>query len=125
MAEDGPDCIWKILYNLPMKDLVFLDSSLDDVRRFPSQARHQAGFELDGIQRGKEPSDWKPMKNIGPGVRELRIHKEGEHRLVYVAKFEEAVYVLHAFKKKTQKTAKRDLELATSRYRALVKKRTQ
>jgi len=97
----------------------------DELRQFPAAARHQAGFEIDGIQRGKNPSDWKPLKIIGPGVKELRIHKDGEHRVVYVAKFDEAVYVLHAFQKKTQKTAKLDLDLARNRYQAPINERMQ
>ena len=100
-----------------MKPLRFVGSSLDDLRDFPAEARRQAGFELDAIQRGHEPSDWKPMKDIGSGVREIRIHVLGEWRIIYVAKFSAVVYVLHSFQKKTQKTRQEDIELARNRYR--------
>lgn len=98
-----------------VKPIRFVGPSLEDLKAFPKEARRQAGFELDAVQRGRDPSDWKPIKTVGPGVREIRLHTEGEHRVIYVAKFEEAVYVLHAFRKKTQKTPARDLELAQRR----------
>ena len=75
------------------------------------------------MQTGLDPSDWKPMNTIGANVREIRIHVRDEYRVIYVATFEEAVYVLHAFQKKTRKTTKRDLSLATSRLTEVVKKR--
>ena len=99
-----------------MKRLFFLGNSLDDIRRFPDGVRRQAGFELDAIQRGMLPSDWKPMQSIGPGVREIRLRNEdGAFRVVYLAQRAEGVFVLHAFQKKTQATSKRDLELARRR----------
>ena len=102
-----------------MKPLIFLGSSLDDLRNFPDEARKTAGFELYFVQGGFEPSDWKPMANIGRGVKEIRIHVLGEWRIIYVAKFEEAVYVLHSFQKKTQKTSQHDIELARKRYKQI------
>jgi phage-related protein len=102
-----------------MKHLMFVGSSLDDLRDFPAEARRQAGFELDGIQRGFDPSDWKPMPDIGSGVREIRIHILGEWRVIYVARLAEAVYVLHAFQKKSQKTRREDIDLARRRYRQI------
>jgi phage-related protein len=99
-----------------MKPLRFVGSSLDDLRSFPAEARRQAGFELYAIQRGFEPTDWKPMKTVGSGVREIRIRVLGEWRVLYVAKFADAVYVLHAFQKKTQKTRHNDIEIARRRY---------
>ncbi|MCB0077099.1 MAG: type II toxin-antitoxin system RelE/ParE family toxin [Anaerolineales bacterium] len=102
-----------------MKPLRFVGSSLDDLRTFPAEARRQAGFELYAIQRGLDPSDWKPMKAVGSGVREIRIRVLGEWRVLYVAKFADAVYVLHAFQKKTQKTRRNDLEIARRRYKQL------
>ena len=84
-----------------MKKLRFIGSSLDDLKDFPAEARRDAGFELDAIQRGLMPSDFKPMLNIGPGAYEIRIHVLGEWRVIYVARFEGVVYVLHAFQKKT------------------------
>src|SRR4051794_38545942 len=100
-----------------MKPLRFVGSSLDDIRDFPSDARRQAGFELFAVQRGQEPSDWKPMADIGPCVREIRIHVLGEWRVVYVAAIGAAVHVLHAFQKKSRKTRREDIELARRRYR--------
>ena len=70
-----------------------------------------------------EPADWKPMSTIGPGVREIRVHTALEHRVCYIAKFAEAIYVLHAFEKRTRKTSQRDLDLARQRYQALVARR--
>jgi len=85
-------------------------------------ARREAGHQLDQVQHGLEPDDWKPMPSIGPGVREIRIRDAaGAFRVIYVVKFADAVYVLHCFQKKSQKTSKMDLELAGSRYRDLMK----
>jgi phage-related protein len=102
-----------------MKSLEFVGSSLDDLKEFPAEARRAAGFELGFVQQGLDPSDWKPMNEVGAGVREIRIHVLGEWRVLYVAKFAKAVYVLHAFQKKTQKTRKEDIELARTRYRQI------
>jgi phage-related protein len=102
-----------------VKSLQFVGSSLDDLRDFPAEVRRQAGFELDAVQRGFDPSDWKPMSDIGSGVREIRIHVFGEWRIIYVAKIEAAIFVLHAFQKKTQQTAREDIELARRRYRQI------
>ena len=99
-----------------MKTLRFVGSSLRDLRNFPDAARREAGFELDVIQRGLMPSDFKPMFGIGPGVYEIRIHVQGEWRVIFVAKRTDAVYVLHAFAKKTQKTRREDVALAIHRY---------
>lgn len=87
------------------------------MRSFPAEARRQAGFELYAVQRGLEPSDWKPMKTVGSGVREIRIRVLGEWRVLYVAKFAGTVYVLHAFQKRTQKTRPSDIEIARRRYK--------
>jgi phage-related protein len=100
-----------------MKPLNFVGSSLDDLRNFPEEARRAAGFELRAVQSGLEPSDWKPMQVISPGVNEIRIHVLGEWRVIYVAKLRDAVYVLHAFQKKTRKTSGHDIDLARQRYR--------
>ena len=102
-----------------MKLLEFVGSSLDDLREFPAEARRAAGFELGFVQRGLDPSDWKPMNDVGAGVREIRIHVLGEWRVLYVAKFAAAVYVLHAFQRRTQKTRREDIELARKRYRQI------
>jgi phage-related protein len=103
-----------------MKPVAFIGSALDDLRAFPERARHDAGYQLERVQRGLDPDDWKPMQTIGPGVREIRVRDvTGVFRVVYVATFVEAVYVLHAFAKKTQRTSPRDLVLARSRFRDL------
>jgi phage-related protein len=102
-----------------MKPLNFIGSSLDDLRNFPEEARKAAGFELYAVQRELEPCDWKPMLSIGRGVKEIRIHVLGEWRIIYVAKFEDAVHVLHSFQKKTQKTNQHDIEIARKRYKQI------
>lgn len=102
-----------------VKDLKFVGLSLDDLRNFPEEARKVAGFELRAVQNGLEPRDWKPMRSVGPGVKEIRIHVLGEWRIVYVAKLADAIYVLHAFQKKSQKTNKNDIELARKRFKEI------
>ena len=103
-----------------MKELVFLGDSLEQLRDFPETARKEAGVQLHKVQQGIEPSDWKPMTTVGQGVREIRIRDEaGAFRVLYVTKIEDAVYVLHIFQKKTQQTAKRDLDLAAARLRQI------
>ena len=106
----------------PPRPIEFLGDSLDALRRFPEAARRRAGYQLDRVQRGLEPDDWKPMNSVGPGVREIRIREErGAFRVMYVTKFGETVYVLHCFQKKTQKTGSADLALAMRRYRKVQK----
>lgn len=103
-----------------MKPLSFLGSSLDDLRVFPEPARREAGYQLDRVQRGLAPEDWKPMQSVGSGVREVRIRDQsGAFRVIYLATRAEAIYVLHAFQKKTRATSKRDLDLARMRLREL------
>ena len=93
---------------------------------FPDDAKQDAGYQLHRLQIGKQPMDWKPMQGIGSGVQEIRIQEaEGAFRVIYVAKFEEAIYVLHAFQKKTQKTAQHDIDLAHERFKALIQERTK
>lgn len=82
----------------------------------PEAARRDIGVELTLVQGGDLPTDWKPIRGVGAGVMEIRVHQPGEFRVIYVAKFAEAVYVLHAFGKKSQKTPKADLDLAKRRY---------
>jgi len=105
-----------------VKPIEFRGDSLDRLREFPKEARREAGFQLDRVERGLEPFDWKPMSSVGAGVREIRVRDEsGAFRVLYVAKFQDAVYVLHCFPKKTQVTPKRDIDLAVKRYRELLK----
>lgn len=92
------------------------------MRDFPEDARREAGIQLYQVQSGDDPDDWKPMEIVGPGVREIRIREQsGAFRLMYVARFAEAIYVLHCFQKKTQKTSQRDIELAQQQYKELVR----
>jgi phage-related protein len=98
------------------KGVVWVGTSLRDLRAFPENARRIAGHELRRLQEGLVPADWRPMQSIGLGVSELRIHTEREHRVIYVARFPESIYVLHAFEKRSRKTTVGDLELARRRY---------
>jgi phage-related protein len=102
-----------------VKELKFVGSSLDDLRNFPEEARRVAGFELRAVQNGFDPQDWKHMKSGGHGVKEIRIHVLGEWRIIYVAKLADAIYVLHAFQKKSKKTNKNDIELARKRFKEI------
>jgi phage-related protein len=97
------------------KPLRWVGSSLEDLRDFPEVARREAGYQLRRLQQGLLPTDWKPMTTVGAGVAEIRIHTGVEHRVFYVAKFDEAIYVLHAFEKRTRQTRQADLELASKR----------
>jgi phage-related protein len=95
---------------------------LEDLSRFPAAARRKAGFQLFLVQQGDEPDDWKPMADVGPGVKEIRIReKDGAFRVFYLATFADAVYVLHCFQKKTQKTRAEDIALGKRRYRELIR----
>ena len=107
------------------KPLIWLGTAQDDLRGFPADARQVAGFQLWRVQRGMEPNDWKPMPAVGLGVREIRVHTGLEHRVLYLAKFDDAVHVLHAFQKRSQQTPKRDVELARQRFRELQRQRQQ
>lgn len=99
-----------------MKPIKFLGDSLNSIRQFPSDVRRETGYQLDRVQSGKLPDDWKPMNSIGLGVNEIRLrNKDGAFRVIYIAKLEDAVYVLHAFEKKSQRTSKTDIELARKR----------
>ena len=105
-----------------MKPVRFLRDSLKCLREFPEDARQDVGYQLDKVQRGHQPDDFKPMPSIGRGVEELRIWDEsGTYRVVYTARVAEAVYVLHAFQKKTQATSQRDVDVAKARYNELMR----
>jgi phage-related protein len=121
----GLATIYKFLYSLGManlKPVEFRGSALEDLRAFPLSARREAGHQLDRVQNGQDPDDWKPMNTIGLGVKEIRIRDAaGAFRVIYIAKLADAVYVLHCFLKKTAKTSKSDLDLAGKRYRDLLK----
>ena len=105
-----------------MKSLLWTGSSKADLLMFPGDARRDAGFQLRKVQRGEEPSDWKSMSTIGPGVREIRIREEsGAFRVIYLASRPEGIYVLHCFQKKSDTTAHQDIELARKRLSAIPK----
>lgn len=107
-----------------MKPVAFRGDSLDALRAFPDEARQDAGFQIHKVQNGENPDDWKPMATIGSGVREIRIRDEaGAFRVMYLAKLEDAIYILHCFQKKTQSTSEKDKELARKRYKELMKER--
>lgn len=104
-----------------MKAITFFGKTRKQLQNFPAEAKRVAGFELRSVQSGLEPSDWKPMKAIGDGVKEIRINQGGQYRVIYIAKLEEAIYVLHAFQKKTQKTAKSDIDAAKAALKTIIR----
>jgi len=104
-----------------MKEIEFLGDSLKVLSDFPKSARQDAGRQLLRVQKGQVPDDFKPMPTIGKGVEEIRVRDEsGAYRVIYTARLADAVYVLHAFQKKTQMTAKRDIEIARRRFGQLM-----
>jgi phage-related protein len=108
--------------NVRVKPIEFRGGALDDLSRFPTAARREAGYQLYQVQEGLDPDDWKPMNSIGQGVREIRIREEdGAFRVIHIAKFADAIYVLHCFQKKSQKTRSEDIALATRRYKDLIR----
>lgn len=109
--------------NVPCKAIFWVADSRSVVRSFPKDARRRLGQELRRVQERMEPLNWKPMPSVGLGVNEIRVRVAGERRVLYVAKFSEGVYVLHAFEKKTQRTAKADIDLGQQRYRTLLTSR--
>ena len=103
------------------KEIRWTGSSFDDLLAFPKDARREAGFQLRKVQAGLDPTDWKPFDDVGAGTREIRVRDaSGVYRVMYVARFEEAIYVLHCFQKRTQVTSTRDKAIASARYRAVV-----
>lgn len=105
------------------KPIYWIGSSKQDIADFPTEARRQAGFQLRAVQKGQLPSDFKPMSTVGQGVREIRIRTENAYRVFYIARFSEAIYVLHAFQKKTQKTSKKDIKIGQERYKQITEYR--
>lgn len=103
-----------------MREVKFVGTSLDDLRALPKPARQDMGRQIDRVQRGLDPNDWKPMSSVGPGVREIRIRDEtNTYRSIYLTNLDDAVYVLHVFTKKSRRTPTRDIRLARSRLKAL------
>lgn len=108
---------------MPVKPIEFLGDSLRSLREFPDDAKQDAGYQLDRVQHGLQPDDFKPMPTIGKGVEEIRVRGDtGAYRVIYTARLADAVYVLHAFQKKTQTTSKRDIDLAKQRFALLSRK---
>ena len=106
------------------KEIRWVGTSYDDLLAFPDDPRREAGFQLGKVQAGLEPLDWKPFDEVGAGTKEIRVKDaSGIYRVIYVAKFEEAIYVLHCFPKKTQLTSEQDKAIAEARYRAVVNAR--
>lgn len=105
------------------KQVVWIGSSHADLCALPQEARRQLGYDLDRVQIGRVPRDWKPMGIVGHGVMEIRVRANGAFRLIYVAKFSDAIYVLHVFQKKTEKTS--PLDLAVARIRFAIVRRAQ
>ena len=102
-----------------MKEIKWIGSSYGDLLSFPKDAKKEAGFQLDKVQRGCDPSDWKAMPSIGVGVKEIRIHSSNEYRIIYLAKYAGSIYVLHSFVKKTQQTSKKDIDLVKERLKSI------
>ena len=104
------------------KPIEFQGGSLEDLRAFPPEVRREAGYQLNRVQNNEEPDDWKPMNTVGQGVKEIKIRDiAGAFRVIYIAKLADAIYVLHCFHKKSQKTSKKDISLATKRFSDLLK----
>lgn len=102
-----------------MQTVIFVGSSRDDIREFPESTRREMGRQILRLQHGLEPEDWKPMKTVGASVREIRIRVQGQYRAFYTTKVGNAVYILHAFQKKTQKTSSKDIALGQQRFKQL------
>ena len=108
-----------------MKPIEFIGTSLDDLRAFPETARREAGYQIDKVQHGETPDDWKPMASIGVGVKEIRVRDaSGAFRVIYLAKLADAIYVLHCFQKKTEQTSETDIRLARKRLKELIKEQS-
>ena len=114
-----------LAYNTPtLKPVHFWGTSREDLRKPGEDVRETIGFQLYKVQQGFLPDDWKPMSGLGAGVSELRVSEEGQaYRVIYVAKFSEAIYVLHVFQKKSRKTSRHDVAIARERYQQLVQRR--
>ena len=107
------------------KEIRWVGSSYEDILNFPAESRKEAGFQLGKVQAGLESDNWKPFDDVGAGTKEIRIRNAaGAYRVMYVAKFEEAIYVLHCFQKKTKTTTKHDKNIAEARYRTVVRERS-
>ena len=114
------DCYTTNCIILKMKRAEFRGTSLEDLRAFPELAKREAGYHIDRVQKGLEPDDFKPMTTVGESVYEIRVKEpSGAFRVIYIAKFEKFIYVLHCFQKQTQRTLKKDIDLAKRRFQEL------
>jgi len=103
------------------KPIYWVGSSLKDLLALPDEVKREAGYQLHRVQNGLDPENWKPFQEVGSGTKEIRIYdKDGAFRVMYVAKFSERIYVLHAFQKKTQKTNQNDINIARTRYKSIM-----
>ncbi|MDD2814259.1 MAG: type II toxin-antitoxin system RelE/ParE family toxin [Thiotrichaceae bacterium] len=110
----------------PNKAIKWIGTSLEDIKKFPEPTKREVGFQLSKVQQGEDPDNWKPFYIVGAGVKEIRISEDnGTYRVMYVAKFEEAIYVLHAFQKKSQTTSKHDKDIVSTRYNAIIAQRNK
>ena len=108
------------IFSMAPKPILWVGDSRAVVRAFPAGTRRDVGYRLFRVQRGLDPGDWRPMSSVGQGVRELRIHTGGEHRVLFLASRPEAVYVLHAFTKRRQRTMRLDIRVARARFRVVL-----
>jgi phage-related protein len=114
--------ICEIRHSPSVKAVIWMGGSREDLKLFPDAAQNSLGFELYRVQCGLDPMDWKPLKTVGAGVKEIRVRDEaGIFRMVYLATRPEGVYVLHCFQKKTPRTSRSDLELATKRFKSIAR----
>jgi phage-related protein len=103
-----------------MKPVIWMGGSKENLKAFPEDARREVGYQLEHVQEGVDPDDWKPMSIVGTGVREIRVRESsGAFRCIYLATRPEGVYILHCFQKKTQKTSRQDLDLAQTRFKSI------
>ncbi len=115
-------CACEIEHNTSVKPVVWMGGSREDLREFPETVQDSLGFELYRVQCGLEPKDWKPMTSVGTGVKEIRVRDDaGIFRMIYLATRPEGVYVLHCLQKKTQRTSRSDVELATKRFKSITR----
>jgi len=105
-----------------MRKVVFEGNTLETIRLLPDDARHRSGYEIDRVQRDKKPENWKPFPTIGQDACEIRIQVGRQYRIIYIAKFEDKVHVLHVFEKKTKKTRKSDIEIAKNRLKEVIRR---
>ena len=97
-----------------MKSIHWLESSLEDIKKFSESVRAELGFDLYLLQQGDKPRDAKFLKTVG--AWEIRVKdSSGAYRVAYVLMSKETITVVHCFKKKTQRTSKKDLDLIRKR----------